>query len=69
MFKNLIQVYGCDEQFCSAIIRVKTGSMAYGTNLTLEEETLRKRGWVVFGLKHYCRKHGGDCEKKRTLFR
>ena len=62
MIVKLVRVFKCDHQYCSAIARVETGSMACGTNTSMEEDGLKKRGWVVWGLKEYCKAHKGDAK-------
>lgn len=60
MIVKLVRVFKCDHQYCCANARVETGSMECGTNTSKEEDGLRKRGWVVWGFKHYCKEHKGD---------
>ena len=62
MIVDLVRVFKCDHQYCLAKARVKTSSMAYGTNDRMERNGLEKRGWVVWGLKEFCKEHKGDAK-------
>jgi len=62
MIVKLVRVFKCDHKYCAANARIDTGCMAYGTNTLMEEVGLRKRGWVVYGLNHYCPEHKGDAK-------
>jgi len=62
MIVKLVRVFKCDHQYCCAVARVETSSTECGTNSRKEEEGLRKRGWVVWGTKEFCKEHKGDAK-------
>lgn len=57
MRERLIQEFGCDHPHCLKKARIETGSMSYGTNYSKECSDLEKRGWSIYGFKHYCKAH------------
>jgi hypothetical protein len=62
MIVKLVRVFKCDHQYCCANARVKTSVTECGTDTYKENEGLRKRGWVAWGLYHYCKEHKGDAK-------
>lgn len=57
MIKRLVREFVCDYPHCLAMVRIVTGSMECGTNDNMENKGLIKRGWLVYGFKHYCKAH------------